>query len=580
MKKGITFIDVLVGTALVMVVFLGIFGAFQLGLKVVQQSQNKVAAAAIANQWIEKIRNLPYGSVGIIGASLPYAEGVLESSTTTVLNNIEYVVATQVKYISDSADGIGVADSCDLDYKRAEVKVSWLGKFNGEVKLVADIAPKNKVQELTSCEAQPGGVLSISVFDAFGQMIESPLIEIFDPTTEALIDSYTPFSGKQDFPLATSSYKVVVSKSNYSTDRTYGTDEIATPEKPHPMVLEGELTEVSFSIDEVSSFSVDTLSPWGKDFFSDTFDNTAKISESSDLIVDSGEISLATDTEGYLASGHLFSISVVPSSLLYWDELSWSDSEPIGTDVKYHIYYASGTDWYLVPEIDLFGNAVGFDVSPVNLSNLSFAAYSQLKIKGDFSTVAAISTPLLYDWQISWLTNEATPIQNMTFLLQGAKLIGTDGDEEPVYKYSASSTSDSAGQVEITNLEWDSYTFSLGPGSSLDLVETDPSPQPISLVPETSALVDLYLRADNSLLLTLQDVETLAPVFSATTTLSNFILSYEKTQYTNEKGQTYFIPLENVYYDLAIEGPGYFSTSTSIFISGDITRTIRLEREE
>jgi type II secretory pathway component PulJ len=43
-KKGFTFIDVLVGIALMLIVFLGIFGAYQLGLKVVGQSKNKIMA--------------------------------------------------------------------------------------------------------------------------------------------------------------------------------------------------------------------------------------------------------------------------------------------------------------------------------------------------------------------------------------------------------------------------------------------------------------------------------------------------------------------------------------------------------
>jgi hypothetical protein len=581
LRQGFTFIDVLVGVSLILIVFLGIFGAYQLGMKVVVQSQHKIAATAIANQWIEKIRNLPYGSIGTQGASLPFAQGVLDSATSSFLNNIEYDTEIKIKYISDSADGTGAADSCDLDYKRIEVKVSWQGQFGGEVKLVTDVAPPNKVQELASCQAQPGGVLSVSIFDAYGQMVSSPLIEIFDPESENLVDSYSPPSGEHDFPLAPSTYKVVVSKgAEYTIERTYGTDEIATPERPHPLVLEGELTEISFSIDKISSFSLNTLSPWGKDFFSDSFEDTTKISELSDLTVEGSEVNLATSTEGYLPSGYLVSTSISPETLLNWEEFSWSDSEPPETDLRYQIYYASGTDWYLIPNADLPGNSEGFDVAPVNLSGLTTPPYSNLKVRGIFSSNSTSTTPTLYDWELSWITSVATPIPNVTFSLRGEKIIGIDENEDPVYKYRATLTSDSSGYINIANLEWDSYSFSVDPATGLDLVDTNPAPQPINLPPDTATSVDLFLDAENSFLLTVQDMETLLPIFAATATLSNISLGYEKTQYTNEKGQTYFIPLEVASYDLTVEAPGYLSTLTTVSVSGDVTKTIKLERVE
>jgi len=578
-ERGISFIDVLVGTVIVLIVFLGIFGAFQLGLRVVAQSQNKISATVIANQWVEKIRNLPYGSIGTQGAVLPFVEGVLDSATTTFLNGTGYAVEIGVKYISDSADGTGAEDSCDLDYKRTEVKVSWSGRLTGEVKLVTDVAPKDKLQEIASCTAQPGGLLSISVFDAFGVMVSSPLIEVFDLEAEDLIDSYTPSSGRHDFPLVAANYKVVVSKAGYSMDRSYGTEEVATPEKPHPLVLEGEITETSFSIDRVSTFSIDTLSPWGRDYFSDSFQDDSQVSQSSSLVIGGGEVRLATNTEGYLSSGFLDSIGIQPASLSSWEELAFTDVEPLATELKYQLHYASGTEWYIIPEEDLAGNLAGFDISPVDLSGLS-AFYSRLKIKGLFSSTDTTSTPALEDWQVSWITSQATPISNVTFSLRGDKVIGTDEEEEPVYKYSANPTSNSSGHIDISSLEWDAYVFSSNPASNLDLIETDPAPQPINLNPDTTISVDLFFQAENSLLLTVQDKDILVPIFSASTTLSNAGLEYQENQLTDETGQTHFIPLIAATYSLDIEAPGYLSTSTSVWVSGDVTESLKLEKVE
>ncbi len=575
--RGFTLIEVLVGAFLILIVFLGIFGAYQLGAKVIGLNQRKITATAIAQGQIEKIRNLPYLSIGTINASLPYAEGILEPITTKVLNNIEYQIETKVKFIVDPADGVGTEDACNWDYKRVGVKVSWSGRLSGELQLITDVAPKDKVEEIQTCQEQPGGILSILVFDARGIMVPSPLIEIFDPSTGSLIDSATSSDGQHDFPLTAGIYKVVVSKSGYSSERTYGIDETAIPQKPHPIVLEGQIVPISFSIDKLSSFSIQTLSPWGTDYFSDSFSDESKISEKSDVIIDGGKVTLATSEGSYLSSGFLVSVAISPVNVIQWEKFSFSDEEPAETDLKYQIYYLSGGNWVLVPDSDLPGNSTGFDSSPVDLRNLS-SHYSQLKVRANFSTNDSSVSPTLFDWQISWMSSQSTPIGNVAFNLRGEKLIGHDSNEEPVYKYNQNHQTNSQGEKEISNLEWDNYNFSIDPAEGLDLVNIDPSPQPISLAPDTNLTVKLYFEAQNSLLVTIQNEETLEPIFSATVRL--FKSGYDQTQYTDKKGQTLFIPLEVGNYNLEVSAPGYETESTTIYLSQDVRETIRLTQIE
>jgi len=442
-QKSFTLIDVLVGTFLILIVFLGIFGAYQLGIKVVGQSRNKITATAIANQKIEEIRNLSYEKIGVMGG---FPEGVLQASSTAVFNNIEYKIETRVDYVVDSADGIAAPDDdCPNDYKKAEVKVSWSGRFKGEVVFTADIAPKNLAQEC----AETGGILSVSVFDAYGVMVTSPLIEVKDPTTNQALKTATPIDGKHYFSLALGTYKVVISKTNYSSGQTYGSGEIyngktiITPEKPHPIVLEGQLTENSFSIDKLSSMTV--------------------------------------ETRGSKGAGY-----------------------------------------------------------PV--------------------------------------------VHNVTFALTGAKKIGLDANENPIYKYSQAHITNGPGQVEISNLEWDLCSFSvLTPGLDLVGIESPPeieTTQPVGLAPNTSLSVRLIVKAENSLLVTVQDITTGEPIFSASVRLSNTGLGYDTTQYTGENGRTYFIPLEPATYNLEIQAPGYAILTTQAFVSGDTTKIVTIEQVE
>jgi len=104
--------------------------------------------------------------------------------------------------------------------------------------------------------------------------------------------------------------------------------------------------------------------------------------------------------------------------------------------------------------------------------------------------------------------------------------------------------------------------------------------QPIGLAPDTSMAVRLILRAENSLLVTVQDIITGGPIFSASVKLSNTGLGYDTTQYTDENGKTYFIPLTAAAYDLEISAQGYSSILTQVSVSGDTTKLVELEQIE
>ena len=565
-------VELLIGLALIVIIFFGIFSAFYLTFKILGLQQRKTTATEIAQGEIEKIRNMKYSDVGTIGAELPYASGTLEELSSITLNNIVYNIERKVRYIYDDSDG---EETCPIDYKKVEIKVSFSGFLKGEVVLTTDVTPKDKTEELAECTKQPVGVLSVKVFNAKGEFVESPKIEIYHPTTGELIDSVMPNSGKYDFILAPQSYKVVVSKDGYSTEETFSTEEIAIPEKPNPIVLEGQITEISFLIDKLSSLLVKTLSTWSEEFFSDSFDDESKISQKENVTVSQGQVSLATSTEGYYLSGYLFSVEISSQNLIEWGDFSFSDSEPEGTDLKYQIYYASDTDWLLIPDSDLPGNSTGFDQSPVSLKNLSTTTYSRLKIKANFSTNSTSSTPSLESWQISFKTSNPTPIPKVTFDLRGEKIIGKDSQENPGYKFSTTTQTNSQGELFLSNLEFDIYYFSnFQKDSQLLNVATSTPQLPLSLNPSTTLEVLIYLESQNSLLVTVKDSETLNPIFSATTTLT--ASNFSQTQYTDINGQTIFIPLDPQNYTLFVEALGYQSTSTTVFVSGNSSVTILL----
>ncbi len=431
--RGFSLIDVVVGTALALLVFSSIIAAYQAGLKVIGTSKARVIATAIANAELEKIRNMPYEDIGVVNS---HPEGVLAATDEIISGGVTFSINRRVDYVADSADGIaqGDGDECPNDYKKAEISVLSSGRFEVDIFMVTNIPPKNLAQEC----ADDGGILLIAVADTSGLLVSSPTIEVRDPDTNDLLNSATPFEGQHYFSLPSGSYKVVVSKSGFNSERTYGSDEITTPLNPHLNVIDLELTQKTFVIDQSASFSVETLS-----------------------VID----------------------------------------------------------------------------------------------------------------------EETFPVPNVTFNLKGQKIIGTDINDQPVYKYLADHTTNSQGVVGVYNLEWDNYEFSVVSPSNLSLVDIVPSPQPIALDPGDAMNVQLFVSAENTLLVTVKEQDTSDPVFSASVRLFNG--GYDETSFTDSNGQILFIPLESGDYDLEVSaGQSYSSFSTSVSVFGNTFMDIDLDRIE
>lgn len=581
MKRGATLVEVLISILIFSIFSFGILGAFILAFRIIGLTERKITATQIAQGEIEKIRNLSYLEVGTIDAKLPFSKGILESFSTKNLNGKIYNIERQVKFISDPTDQ---DEECFLDYKKVEISVSFSDIFSGKVTLTTDIMPKDKTEEIQACLQQPAGILSVQVIDTKGNFVSLPKIDVFDAETKALVDTATPASGKYDFPLSPGLYKIVVTKDGYSREETFGNGEvyknqtIAIPAKPNVIVLEKNISQITLSIDKESAFLVKTLSTYNQEMFVDSFEDESKISEKFQVAISDGKATLATSTEGYYLSGFLNSIEISPSNLIQWQEFSFSDDKPEGTDLRYQFFFASGSEWILIPDSDLPGNSIGFSNSPVNLENLSIN-YSKLKIKANFSTNSAFLTPTLFNWQIFWKTSLPVPIPNVSFHLKGEKIVGRDSNENQIYKFSDNFQTNSEGEIQLQNLEWDFYHFSDFKKDSqvLNLAISKPE-QPVFLEPDTNLEVLLHLEAQNSLLLTVLDSETLKPIFSAKVTL--FDSDFSQTQYTNKDGQTIFIPLESQTYNLNIEAPGYSLSSKPVFVSGQSTKTILLEPSE
>ncbi len=266
MMKGFTLIDVLIGGALALIFFLGVFGLYELGLKVSYQSQHRAVAAGIANEYMERARTMTYGGIGVVDG---YPDGLFESFETVFRNNHSYDVSVEVHYVADPADGIGhPEDPCPNDYKRVVVSVGWSDPFPGSVAMATNVAPAGELEE---CE-NIGGILKVNVIDPFGQPISDTVVSVDDVNGSLSDICFTGLGGSCQFVLPESpteqgdNYAVSVSKSGWNQARTFGSGDIhegsviINPVFSHLNLLSGEVTEITFIIGELSTFIVRTVS--------------------------------------------------------------------------------------------------------------------------------------------------------------------------------------------------------------------------------------------------------------------------------------------------------------------------------
>jgi len=357
-QLGFGLIEVLVGISLFILIFSSIFGLIQLGFKLVGQSKAKITATALANQKIELAHNLPYNQIGTIGGIPP---GAIPETATTTLNGVSYIVKTTITYVDDPFDGLAQNDPGPWDYKRIKIRVSWSGFMGGKVELLSDVSPKGIENDAG------GGIISVLAFDANGQPIPQADIQVENNSVTPAINAHYQTDNQGRFyipgsPSCGSCYKITATKDGYSIDRTYATGEmirglaLANPAKPFLSVLDGMMSEISLTIDRLSNQNIQTRHYVDEKIWSDTFTDASKISELNQTIASTtaGDIELDESSPGqYYSSGYIVSAPITPADLYGWSRASWNSVTTTTTQVKIHFFYATSSQWELIPDSDL-----------------------------------------------------------------------------------------------------------------------------------------------------------------------------------------------------------------------------------
>lgn len=165
--------------------------------------------------------------------------------------------------------------------------------------------------------------------------------------------------------------------------------------------------------------------------------------------------------------------------------------------------------------------------------------------------------------------NGFTLLPNTDFNLRGSKILGTDVNDDPIYKFDQDFATDSTGNLTITDVEWDSYTLTI-PSGTTHLSGSSPI-SPFVILPEESASLAFTLESSggSNLLLAFVD-ENAQPLASVSATLTN-IPTYGQTKLSGSEinpdfGQVFFPDLTNTSYQLVATLAGYVDHNENITV--------------
>jgi len=259
-KNGFSLVESLASVAIFLIMVSVVYQTSTLIIKQTRSYRENTALSALADQYMEIARNLPYSKIGTFYGNPHGNLPDFANYATTTVNGTLYDIYYEVTYIDDPADGTALlgTDFASNDYKQIKLSIKNTST-NITYNFLSNASPKG-LESLSS-----GGALYIKVFDAVGQPVSGATINITNTsiTPNINLSRQSDSSGnwiEVGLPDSVSNYHVVVTKNGYSTDQTYPSSvSNPNPTKPDATISNGQITQVSFAIDHTSTLVFNTV---------------------------------------------------------------------------------------------------------------------------------------------------------------------------------------------------------------------------------------------------------------------------------------------------------------------------------
>lgn len=576
--SGFIFIELIVVTSVMVIIFGALFLSFQFTLELMATTRAKLSALSLANDRMEYYRSLPYDSVGVVAG---FPAGTIPQTSLLTLNGLDFNERVRVDYVDDPADDIAGVDGNGIvtDYKQIRLEYTWsIGGDTKELSLSSYIVPRAMETDVG------GGTVRINVLDADSALLTGASVRLFSASTTFAYDVTNPTTaaGSALFAVpADSGYQVEVTANiagrQYSTASTY----VATTLNPNPVVgpfavLEADVSTLTFQIGELSDFAIKAMSTLVEDSVLEVFSDISGIASSTGTTaVSGGDLQLRDSSGVYDLQGRVFLNPVTPATLAQWEVVRLVSDLPSNTNYVVQLYTGDAlTAYTLIPDSDLPGNTAGFTDTLIDLSGLDPVLYPAVSVGLTLMTTDSAVTPRIGEIEVYW-RESVTNRSGFTLDVRGNKIIGTDSVSAPIYKTVRSVTADAGGNATLVDLEFDAYTVTSTAGA--DLAAACASHPVVHRAGIDSSVALLYVP-DAAYTVRVSVSDGLArsiPGVSVRLQRSG----YDVMQTTNTCGQTFFTGglTDAADYRLVVSAPGFATQTIDPFtVSNDVTSTIIL----
>lgn len=579
-QSGFTFVELIFVAGLSVLIFGGLFTAFQFTLDLIAQSRAKLSAISLANERMEFFRSLPYDQVGTLTGVI---RGPVANNQVLSLNNIDFTERIVIDYVDGVGDGVDGADINGIlqDYKQIKLEYSWsLGGNADSMSVVSNIMPRSIETNVG------GGSIRVNVIDQDFLPVNDAVVQISNASTTAPLYESRRTNGSGEVVLSgvpeDSNYEIIVggpiAGSYYSTSSTYIADSyVPNPDKPAFSVSEGGISTQTFIIDELSDITITALDQLLEASVLEEFVDASGIASTTDTTtVDTGDAVLVNTLGVYETTGTVFLTPVVPASAFErWEVIRVAVDLDPNTSATVRLYTGDASTAYtLIPDSELPGNSLGFTDNLIDLSDLDPGLYPTTTIGITLSTTDTSVTPEVEEVEIFW-RESSNLLTGQDLYIRGDKILGTGTDGSAIYKSTTTQSTDGSGQIILEDMEFDIYTVTaLG---ALDLASACPAAPFVHRGGEDSEVELVYVPPQShTLRVAVQDALGRA-IPGASVRLDRS--GYDVTQQTNVCGQTLFTGgvSQETDYDLEITAAGFATQIISPFsISGAAATTIIL----
>jgi hypothetical protein len=228
-------------------------------IDIASSSQFTSAALSVMESRVEMVRNMRYQDVGTVGG---VPSGTLPQTEDIHIGDVFYALTITIRNVDDPFDGTVFGNPFDpspADYKLVQFDMTCTAgcATPRTVSMTTYVAEKQLENE------DRNGSLLVTVIDAFGEPVPQATVHVVNPAAHPPIDLTTTTNNQGQLLLVSiatgsAAYEVTASKTGFSTDRTYPPNNPANALKPNVTVATQQLSQVTLSIDHLSTLTVQT----------------------------------------------------------------------------------------------------------------------------------------------------------------------------------------------------------------------------------------------------------------------------------------------------------------------------------